>query len=278
MTEQEYGQMKGITASAIKAGKTSMAHMRMVMQRPRTDDGATPAMRWGKLAHMAILEPNRFAADTAVWTGGRRAGKEWEQWQDQHAGKHQITQAEREQLVSMSLAVSMDSCAANLIRHCDSFEKAIEWDGGDGIGQCKARVDGCGAGYMGATGACGGLLIEYKTCKDLGKGAQKFLRGAESLGYPLQLAWYWRGLGRPEHVWCIAQESVDPYSIATIWVPADVLEGALHEAETIAKTYRIAEKNGIFHGPAPDVVTWERPAWSVQEQDMTTGTMEGSEL
>ncbi len=101
---------------------------------------------------------------------------------------------------------------------------------------------------------------------------------AEGLGYPLQLAWYWRGLGRPEHVWVIAQESAEPYSVATIWVPAAVLEGALHEAETIARTYRIAEQNGIFHGPAPDVVTWERPAWSVAETDMTTGTMEGSEL
>lgn len=278
MTEQEYGRLEGISASAIKAGMKSMAHMRMVMQRPRSDENATPAMRWGKLAHMAILEPNRFAAETAVWTGSRRAGKEWEQWQERHAGKHQITQDEREQLMSMQAAVLAHHNADMLIRHTDAFERPIQWDGGDGIGKCKARVDGCGAGYMGATGACGGLLIEYKTCKELGKGAQKFLRQAESLGYPLQLAWYWAGLGRPEHVWCIAQESVEPYSVATIWVPAAVLEGALHEAETIAKTYRICEKNGIFAGPAPDVVTWERPAWAVGEMDLTNGTMEGSEL
>lgn len=276
MTEQEYGALPGITASAIKAGKTSMAHMRMVMQRPRTDDGATPAMRWGKLAHMAILEPDRFAVGTAVWSGGRRAGKVWEQWQEDNIGKAQITEDERFQLLAMQSAVMRDSCAANLVRHCDAFEKVIQWDGVDGIGPCKARVDGCGSGYLNAAGNLGGKLIEYKTCKELGKNASKFLRQAEGLGYPLQLAWYWRGLGRPEHVWCIAQESVEPYSVATIWVPAAVLEGALHEAETIAKTYRIiAELNGIFHGPAPDVVTWERPAWSVVETDISTETVNG---
>lgn len=275
MTEHEYGALPGITASAIKAGKTSMEHMRMVMQRPRTDDGTTPAMRWGKLAHMAILEPDRFATETAVWSGGRRAGKVWDQWQEDNAGKAHITEDERFQLLAMQSVVRQDSCAANLVRHCEDFEKAIQWDGGDGIGPAKARVDGCGIGYMGATGICGGMLIEYKTCRELGKDASKFLRQAEGLGYQLQLAWYWRGLGRPEHVWCIAQESAEPYSVATIWVPAAVLEGALHEAEAIAKTYRIAEANGIFRGPAPDVVTWERPAWSVVETDISTETVNG---
>jgi hypothetical protein len=189
MTEQEYGALPGITASAIKAGRTSMRHMRHAMTRARGEAGS-PAMRWGTLAHMAILEPQRFLYGAAVWSGARRAGREWDAWQDANAGKTHVTQDELDQLQAMQQAIRRNKDAARLIADCDAFERPIQWDGGDGIGPCKARIDGCGGGYMGATGACGGLLIEYKTCREIGKDGSKFVRAAEGMGYSHQLAWY----------------------------------------------------------------------------------------
>ena len=55
MTYEEYAELPGINATSIKAGVKSMLHMHHCM----TGGGhkETPALRWGKLVHLAVLEP-----------------------------------------------------------------------------------------------------------------------------------------------------------------------------------------------------------------------------
>jgi hypothetical protein len=271
MTEQEYGALTGITASAIKAGRTSMAHMHHAMLRPRGEAGS-PAMRMGTLAHRAILEPDRYAESVAVWTGGAKRGKAYDVFCEANAGKDILSDAESSAIMAMRSAVHQDGDAARLLADCTVFEYVARFDGGQCVGLCKARLDGC------AGRGASGMLLDYKTCREIGKDGARFMRSAEGMGYSHQLAWYWLAMGRPSNVWIIAQESAPPYSVAVFWVPASVLEPALEECLDIARMYRACEATGHFPGPTRGVVTWERPAWATGEQDMTTGTMEASEL
>jgi hypothetical protein len=68
---RECKEQQPIRATAIKAARigndaVSMAHMRLAMTAQRED---TPAMRWGRLVHMAVLEGRKFLA-LPVWSGG----------------------------------------------------------------------------------------------------------------------------------------------------------------------------------------------------------------
>lgn len=229
-------------------------------------------MRLGTLAHMAVLEPDRYAASVAVWTGETRRGKAYDQWCADNAGRTQVTQAEDLQVAAMAALVRADDDAARVLRSCQVFECVAQWDGGQGIGSCKGRLDGC-AGQGGT-----GMLMDYKTCREIGKNGERFMRSAEGMGYSHQLAWYWAGMGKPVNVWVVAQESAPPYSVAVFWVPANMLEPALAECEDIARMYRACEATGHFPGPTQGVVTWERPSWATGEADLTNGTIEGSEL
>ena len=267
MTSAEYAALPGITATAIKAGRKSMAHMRVAMLDDRTGEG-TAAMRLGWLAHMALLEPVRFAAIVAVWNGGRRAGKAFEAWEIENAGKEQVTEGEMKTLIAMHTAGRADKDARFAISQASECERVAQWTA-EGIGACKARFDGWGRG----------VLVEYKTCRDVTP--RRFLSQAESLGYTLQLAWYWHGAGRSANVWLVSQETTAPYCCVTYSVPANVLQTAYDECVEICLRYRACEAANSFPGVCDTAQTWERPAWVTSdggETDMSNGTMEASDL
>jgi hypothetical protein len=264
-TAEEYCKMSGITASAIKAGRTSMAHMHHEMQRARGEAGS-PAMRIGTLAHMAVLEHAKWA-DVVVYDGTRR-GKDWEAFKAIHADREIVTATEHATVSAMRAAFMADRTSSALLTACWSRETSIRWDGGDGIDACKARIDAHG-------NSC---LLDYKTTRHIGQDGQAFMRAAESLGYLHQMAWYWRAIGKDSSVFVIAQENVAPFCVGVFEIPQPMLEAVLVECEEIARKYRLAERAGIYRGPLSDIRQWERPAWAVGEVDMSTGEMEGSEL
>jgi hypothetical protein len=223
-------------------------------------------MRLGTLAHMAVLEPAKWAY--VVQYDGTRRGKKWEAFATSHAGREIVTETEHDTVSAMREALRADRSTRDLLDACWIREKAIRWDGGDGIGACKARIDAHGHW----------ALLDYKTTRLLGKDGQAFMRAAESLGYLHQMAWYWRGTGKRLGVYVIAQEKVAPYCLAVFEIPQPMLEAVLVECEEIAVKYRIAEQTGIYRGPLSDIRQWERTAWAVGEVDLSTGEMEGSEL
>jgi hypothetical protein len=243
-----------------------MAHMRYQMLRPRDSGDASAALRFGKLAHMALLEPMVFARSIAVWDGGTRRGKAWDAWQAENEGKADLTPKELDTFTAMQAAIRADKDARFALSQASETERVFQWQD-DRLGACKARLDGYGPR----------VVVEFKTCRAISK--RSFLNQAESLGYGLQLAWYWHAAGRPENVWLVAQESVPPFCCVTYNAAASVLESAYQQCEEIALAYRAAEVCGNFAGPHPGVQAFERPAWSWDESevDLSNGEiMEGN--
>jgi light-regulated signal transduction histidine kinase (bacteriophytochrome) len=85
MTETEYNALPGLRATELKAGATSMRHMRAVMLGQRSQ--LTESKAWGSIVHGAILEPERFWRGVATWKGEAKSGKEWADFKAAHAGQ-----------------------------------------------------------------------------------------------------------------------------------------------------------------------------------------------
>lgn len=255
-----------LRATAIKAGRLSMRHMRMALTDGRAD---TAAMRWGRLIHRAVLEPITLAA-LPQWRGrwlktGRRAGEitydrkgtEWDVFAAECARAGTDYLMPDEMPVLEEIADSAREAMADL-PPATRTELPIAWEDEE-LGPCNARIDGvCDRHHT---------IIEVKTCANIDPRA--FLGQCERLGYHLQLGWYARGFfGAPTagNVVVLAMESRAPYCCVAYRVPAPVLSAGYDECVEIARRFRICEALGVWSGPASGIQTYERPAWAAGDE------------
>lgn len=258
MNFTEYQAIDAINATAIKAGAVSMKHMRAVMTG-RTKE-QTPAMRLGSLVHLAILEPAKLSASTAIWQAGRRAGKDYEAFCVENEGREIITQAERDELTTFAQAVHANDLARELIAGSE-HEVTLEWSA-QSYGYAKARLDGVTEN---------GDVIELKTVSRINDFGAQFAR----MGYDLQCGWYREGLNiakgkRKRNVWIIVVESQPPYDVAVWRVPSNALQGGLNRAQEIASRYRVCECTGVFPGVQAESGTdLVLPPWYEGDADMS---------
>lgn len=253
MTEAEYRALPAINASAICAGMKSMKHMHHSMTGGERPD--TAAMSWGRKVHKAILEPDRFFAELAVWDGARRSGPAWiafcEEYPDADA---HATPDELARLTAMSREIWRNTDAADLL-HGGESEKVITWQT-DEYGAAKGRVDMLNRRRR--------AIIDLKTTRDAEPDA--FCRSGERLYYHVKMGWYWRGaklaLGMDCLVYLVVIESVPPYGMFVCEMPNPILQAGADAGTGIAKHYRCCEMLGTY----PDItdgaiIEYERPAW-----------------
>jgi hypothetical protein len=249
MTEQEYREITGLRSSDIKAGQTSMRHMRASVHGQLKKE--SPALAWGATVHGAILEPERFWPSCAVWRDGAKRGKAWEAFKESNAGKTILSETEETALEAIIDAVYAKPEAADLLlaaRH----EILQTWTHPK-CGPCKARVDGIAEKSW----------FELKTTRDVG--ARRFASQFYSLGYDLQVGWYSLA---PEVAdmpcYVIAAESEPPYDVVVYHMPSDVIEAGREKAIEIATRYRACEALVVWPGAdlGNGVVEFVPPAWA----------------
>lgn len=249
-----------IRATAIKAGRLSMLHMRHALTVQRHD---TPAMRWGRLVHMAVLQPIELLR-LPRWEGYEdrngdqcyaKRGDAWAQFCASLGNRDYISADEIEPLERITDAASK---ALDRLPRIVDAEVKIEWT--DRLyGAAVCRVDALLAG---------GAWLEVKTTGNIEKRA--FMSQCERLGYPLQMGWYAHGLaqradgGQVGPCWLLAIESDQPHATAIYSVPDPILRAGYEEAEAIARHYRACEAAGVWPGPYDDGAgDYERPGWAV---------------
>jgi exodeoxyribonuclease VIII len=228
----QYLAAPGINATSLKAGQTSMLHMRhALIGEPPPPREETPAMRWGRLVHLAILEPDRLASTLAVWEGGRRAGGAWEQFCDEHNREWIVVPDENADLMRMSAAVHSTPVAHRLIAQSE-HERVVTWR--DKLyGQGRARLDCLGAAFF----------ADLKTTARISGFTRQFF----SLGYDVQFGWYHEACQR-QTAWVIVAESVAPWDCAVYQIPPAVLDTGRARAVELAKQYRACEAVGAWPG------------------------------
>lgn len=67
----------------------------------RTYSKSSDGMDRGTLAHMVLLQPERLEFDVAIWTGERRAGNAWKDFESENKGKLIIRQADYDYVLNV---------------------------------------------------------------------------------------------------------------------------------------------------------------------------------
>lgn len=239
ITFEEYQAINAINASSIKAGRISMKHMRAEMTKDAPKD--SPSLRWGRLVHSAILEPDLFFRRLAIYDGVRR-GKEWDKFEADHDPAFIVKPDEHAELFALSNAVHANAEAHRLITG-SIHEMTVLWNREqDGIGKCKARLDGWMEGE--------GLIVELKTTTRITPA--QFARQFLAYGYDLQAGWYADGVemitNKKPAVVLVVIEAEPPFDVFTAPVPRLAIEQGQKQAREIARKYRDCEAAGQFPG------------------------------
>ena len=271
MSDASYSRTDGaITATAIKAGAVSMAHMRAAMlgeSKPQT-----AAMALGAMVHAAILEPDRYLDGKAIWRGGVRRGGRWEEFKAEAlaAGETIISEEEIAEARRIADAVYAHPRAVRLLTG-SLHEQVREWTSPlSGRGKC--RLDGIAAGYW----------LEVKTTRATTR--QAYASQHYRLGYDLQLGWYSIGAGEGLPCKLITVCTGDVPDVVVYHMPSELIAAGREKAVEIAARYRACEAAGVFAGAADgaEEVDFVAPAWAGGtggEVEIGSGeTMEASEL
>jgi hypothetical protein len=209
MTRDEYEAIDALNWSKLKL----MEIAPVVFQRGSAGD--FDAADLGTAAHMAILEPEKFAAEVVVAPMRRDARtKAWQEFEAEHLqlGHLILTKSEHAEACAMRDAVHRNKRAMYYLTGGQS-EVPMVWN--IGPVKCKGRADHIGP-----------AIVDLKTTKDASPRA--FGSAVAKLSYDGQAAWYrdgWRMSTQESLPFVfIALEKGAPHIVQVYTVPDHVLE------------------------------------------------------
>ena len=259
MSMAEYQALAGVNWSALKYLGKSPLHFAHHRAQGRAD---TASMLAGRAAHTAVLEPDRFPIDYAVWTGAARRGAEWEAFRDAHPGRTILKVDEYQEALAIRDAVRGHKVADRILTG-GAAERVLIWTDPDTGIACKCRID-----WLRADG-----FADLKTTRDLTR--RRFRSQAHDLGYHGQLAFYRRGclaLGLDPTVWLVAVEGAPPHDVAAFAVDPGVIATGDEEVGRLLVLLKECERTKKWPGRYPDLETFHLPPYAYGD-DEESGNM-----
>jgi hypothetical protein len=259
----DYDQIKGVSITRLKELRRSPQHYRYLLENPKRSD----AMTVGSATHVAVLEPERFGKDFAIWNRktdtGRSAprnGKWWDTFQLEHKGQTILTEDEGLLALAIAKAVRFDETANKYLAVGDP-EVTMEWELGDRPAKGRAdwltTIDG------------NPHLVGLKTTRD----CRHFAFGAQAakLEYGMQWAFYHDGFvaitGKEPRMIEIVVESAPPFAVATYIIDKDiVLQGRDNYLEML-KVLAECERLDEWPGPVVGEQILTMPSWYFPQAD-----------
>ena len=262
-----YAATQGDSITRVKVIDQSPLHYQHRLHHPRTSQ----PMTLGTAAHCAVLEPERYAKDFAVWDERTESGnlrprrsKDWDAFAAAHASQTILTGDEHAAAVAIATAVRSHGPAMRYLETGDP-EVSMLWPtkGNGGERQSKGRVD-----WLTTVDGLD-VLVGLKTCRDVSP--RVFGSQAARLGYAMQWAYYFDGYaaitGRQAKLIEIVVESAAPYAVGVYLIPADVVEfGRGAYLEALAKV-AACESAAHWPGPIEGEVELRLPAWAFRVED-----------
>lgn len=261
----DYDAIQALSITRLKELRRSPQHYQWALTQPRTSH----ALTLGIATHVAVLEPERFARDFAIWTnrteGGAmspRRGKTWDDFQLLHAERTILTADEASDAHAIATAARSNPIAMKYLEQGDP-EISLEWQGPHATA-CKGRADWL------THRAEAPYIVGLKTtrdCRHLIFGAQ-----AAKLGYHLQWAFYHDGYaanrdGAKPTLIEIVVESSPPHAVAVYRIPNDIIDQGRDEYVNLIEVLRQCEDSGEWPGPVPLEEDLTLPSWAYQRDD-----------
>lgn len=251
MIDIEYRSNNAVNKSTLWWLRKSPAHYKWALTAETPD---TPAMKFGRAVHAAILEPNKYTSEFVTFSGDRRTKAGKEEYQALiESGKEIISSEDAENVRAMVNA--LPHSAINLINGAEK-EKALFWTDPETGVECKGRLDAIG----------GGLVIDYKTTTDAS--TEAFTREAMRYGYDLQAAMYLtaaelNGYGNCEFVF-IAQEKSAPFAVNIIRASEAFIDRGRWIMQDLLRKWKECDKTGEWPGYGENELII--PEWAVMDE------------
>lgn len=260
MTPKEYQALDAVNWSTLKELRRSPLHYRHRLATPR-DDTAYLAM--GRAVHTAVLEPDLFPVQYAVYTESKSKGegakKRWEAFQAANAHRTILDEDDYNRALAIRDAVRSHPRAMAYLER-GLAERPVVWtDEKTGL-RCKARLDFVSRSRP--------AVVELKTARAVEP--RRFASAAAQLLYHGQLAFYragWRAAhGEDLDPVIIAVESEAPHDVVVYRFDDEARdEGDALAAELLqelATRRRTGEWPGLDRG---EEQTLTLPGWALPD-------------
>lgn len=258
MAEEEYHRGAGhgaLSKSLLVELAKSPQHCKKALE---TFTEPTPAMMLGTALHMAVLEPEKFQARYAAFSGDRRtkAGKAAYN-EIIEAGKTPLNESDMSQIKAMK-----DSILTHpFCREALSFglpEVSLFWHPEGSPVTAKGRVD-----FLNPEEA---LIIDLKTARDASP--EGFRKAAAGFKYHWQAYWYVQGvtylIGPASWRFIfIAIEKTPPYAVGVYELHPDDIEAASEQVDPLIMTFEDCQRSGEWPGYSPEIETLHLPSWAL---------------
>lgn len=258
LTFDAYRAIDALNASGMKILERSPAHFICDRENPTP---STPAQRVGTLAHLAALEPDRYAALVHVSPAFNRrsqAGKDQESsWRASLPPEAEVvTQEQKDIADGIAAAMRAHPVMARLLARGRAEQTLVWYDAEHNI-RCKARLDWL---------THDGWVVDLKTTTDARY--KEFQRAAITYGYDLAAAHYMAGAARclgeiKGFVFAVA-EKVPPYGFSVYTAGESILLRGETRRQQCMTTYATCVATGQWPNYAPEVTVLDAPAWSLQ--------------
>lgn len=272
VTRAEYDADTGINQSVLKdlIKAKSPFHFRHKQLNP--DDGDKPHFRLGNAIDLLCSTPHKFKDQFTTWTGGRRAGKEWDKFSEDaaKAGLTVLTQGEVDQVRGMVKGIQRNEEFANIIINSQKQVAVV------------SEVDGLRKK---------GLLDFFPDVhsewifdlKSSGKGADAatFHKQCFDLGYNLQAAHYLdlcraAGMGQLRKFGFLVVETFPPYETAIHWLEIDD-EETIKGREQLNKAisdYLLCSRNNHWPGYSKGWTKIKFTKWQLEGRERQYETID----
>lgn len=256
--EAEYHAHPAISASGLKilATKTPRHFQHLYLE-----DGLkeSKALEFGKAAHMALLEPERFAGSYAVAPECDRRTKEgkalYAAFLEQYADAEHVSHANMQIIDSMRHSLSQKIAASAVLS--DGHAEVSMFAEIDGI-QVRGRAD-----WITNTG----IIVDIKTAQDASESG--FERDAYKYGYHIQ-AWLYRKLYQAitgnwiPFVFLVIEKDA-PHCVQVFTASDEML--ALGELQGMAalEKYRYCTQHNRYDGYSDMIVPLGIPAYAMKQ-------------
>lgn len=249
LSNADYHADPAISASHLHAVAQSPYHYWARFLDPdRKPVEPTAAMRFGSLAHCAVLEPDELGKRySRCAPRNTKAGKE--QAADLAArGIEAVTDSDWALAIAMNRAVRQHPAAAALLQS-GKAEQSFWWDDPATGLRCKCRPDWLN-----------GAVVDLKTTNDASP--RGFAKSVATFRYHVQASHYLAGLG-VERFYFIAVEKAYPHPVAVYELDAEALQLGNELRQRDMRVIADCRATGEWPGYSTGVETLSLPKWAL---------------
>lgn len=263
LSNHDYHAHPAIGKSGLDLMARSPAHFRYQAAKEPTRN-----MTIGTATHMAILEPDRFAAEFVTLPDGvDRRSSAYKEAAAARGADNVLTRSEADRIDGMAAAVRANKWAVELLAAGRPEVSVFADDPVTGV-RCKVRPDFLTAG---------GVIVDLKTTADASD--EGFGKSVANYRYHVQAAYYadvyrWAtGEGAPPFRFLVVESDL-PHGCTIMTLPDDVTEYGRRLYRRDLNLYAACLENNEWPGIPGIPHTLPLPPWFVAEMDNFIGDVE----